>query len=87
MPSIQLYRIYKKNRLEWDDPASSSIYYIPITQEDKTLSGFRFVLTVDNNRVIGFLSPALVYEDSVFFLDRFTIIESKDQALSLLFLN
>lgn len=78
MLNIKFHRVYRKNRLEWDDPYNSSVYFIPIKQIDSNwIEGYRYVSTKDK----GFLTPATIKLESPFFLSSYTLIESNSTLL------
>jgi hypothetical protein len=77
MSTTLFYRIYKKNKLEWDDPANSSIYFIPISEITDYLIGYRYTVTVGK----GFLNPQVIKLESPFFHSDYSLVQDKTQLI------
>lgn len=74
MSATLFYRFYKKNVLEWDDPSHSTVYYMPLTQQEDFFFGYRYVVTSSS---IGYLAPDIVRLEVPFFHSRYTLVEDK----------
>ena len=73
LPAHLLFKTFIKNRLEWDDPSHSTIYFIPTEQLDDHLLGIRFVITGST----GFITPFLINIEAPFFQDKYRPLEKE----------